>query len=82
MPHTSAKILCDTTQFPLLSFCRPQAKPHGVRGLSKHYHLLLDPKLGHGKYTIRRIPCACISFTNVLDKSWYYGVDPTKQPYE
>ena len=68
----------DTTQFPELSFFSPHAKPHGVRGLSKHYHLRLDPKLDNVKSEIRQIPCACISCTTMLDNTWAYFVDPTK----
>ena len=60
VPHTSIKMPCTTTQVPALSFCGPHAKPHGVRGLRKSYHLVLDPKLGHGKYSMQRITCACI----------------------
>ena len=41
VPHTSVKILCATTQFLVLSFFGPHKKPHGVRGLSKYYHLQL-----------------------------------------
>ena len=78
--HTSVKISCAKTQFIALSFCGPQAKPHGVRGLSKNYHLRLDPKLGHGKCAIQRIPWACISLTTMLDKPWAYDVDTTKNP--
>ena len=44
---------CASTQFPALPFCDPHEKPHGVRGLSKHYHLLLDPILDNGKCEIR-----------------------------
>ena len=36
--HISAKISCATTQFPVFSFFSPHAKPHGMRGLSKHCH--------------------------------------------
>ena len=59
---------CAPTQFQALSFCVPHAKTHGVRGLSKNYYLRLDPKLGHGKCAIIRIPCVCIAFTKMLDK--------------
>ena len=52
VPYISVIMSCATTQFPELSFCGPHAKPHELRGLSKHYHLLLDPKLGNEKYTI------------------------------
>ena len=30
----------------------PHTKPHVVKGLSKHYHLRLDPRLGNGKCSI------------------------------
>ena len=43
------KISCASTQFQELIFFCPHAKPHGVRVLSKHYHLLIEPKLGHIK---------------------------------
>ena len=48
--------------------------------LSKHYHLRLDPILGNGKFEIRRIPCTCISCTNMLDKPWVIGSGPKRQP--
>ena len=49
----SVKMSCASTQFPALPFCDPHEKPHGVRGLSKHYHLLLDPILDNGKCAIK-----------------------------
>ena len=49
-----------------------------MRGLGKHYHLLLDPKLKNGKCAIYQIPCACIAYTTMLDKTWDYKVDPNK----
>ena len=79
MPHTSIKIPCETTQFLVFSFCSQHAKPHRVSGLIKHYHLLLDPKLGHCKCAIRQMTCDFISCTTILDKPRSYSVDPTKQ---
>ena len=64
------KMYCDTNQFPALTFCGSRPKPCGVRGLSNHCHLRFDPKLGHGIYAIRCIPCAFVSCTSVLDKPW------------
>ena len=55
-------------------------KPHGVRGISKHYNLQLEPKLGHGTCEIRRIPCVCVEFTNIMDNPWAPGVDHTQKP--
>ena len=37
----------DENHIGVLTFCGAHVKIHGVRGLSKHYHLKLDPKLGH-----------------------------------
>ena len=37
--HKYVKMYCNTNQFPELSFYGPHSKPHGARGLSKHYHL-------------------------------------------
>ena len=67
---------CATTQLLALPFCGPREKSHGVRGLIKHYNLLLDPKLGHGKFEIRKRPCAGISYTTMLDMIWAYEFDP------
>ena len=50
--HIIVKISYATTPFSALSFCGLHAKPRGVKGLSKHYHLRIDPKLGHGKCTV------------------------------
>ena len=61
--HQDVRIYCNTNQFPALTFCVPHSKPHGARGLSKHYHLRFDPKLGMGICTIFRIPCACVACT-------------------
>ena len=70
---------CNTNQFPTLPFCGPYSKPHGARGISKHYNLRFDPKLGMGKCAIRRIPCACVACTSMLDKPWISGIPPEKQ---
>ena len=39
--HKYLKIYCNTNQFPTLQFCGPHSKPHGTRGMGKHYHLRL-----------------------------------------
>ena len=57
------KMYCNTNQFPELSFSVSHYKPHGARGLSKHYHLRFDPKLGMGICANCRIPCACVACT-------------------
>ena len=73
------KMYCNTNQFPTLPFCGPHSKPHGARGLGKHYHLRFDPKLGMGKCAILRIPCACVACTSMLHKAWIYGIPSEKQ---
>ena len=75
----SVNLSCASMKFHALSFCVPHATPHGVRGLSKHHHLRLDPKSGNGKCEIIRIPCVCIALTNMLDKTWVIGSDPTRK---
>ena len=70
---------CNTNQFPKLPFCGPHSKPHGARGLGKHYHLRFDPKLGMGKCKICRIPCACVAYTSMLDKPWISRMPSEKQ---
>ena len=77
------KIYCNTNQFPELLFSVSHSKPHGARGLSKHYHLRLDTKLGIGVCAIRRISCACVACTSMLDKHWISGISSDKQePYK
>ena len=65
---------CNTSQLPELSFCGPHSKPHGAKGLSKHYHLRFDPKPGTDICAIRRIPCACVACTSMIYKPWIYGI--------
>ena len=72
------KMCCDTNQFPSLTSCGSHPKPHGARGLSKHYHMRFDPKLGHGICAISHIPCACVECTPMLDKPWIYGITSKK----
>ena len=76
--HIPVKISCATTQLPELSFYVPFANTHGVRGLSKHYHLQLDPNLVYVKCAIRKVTCAFLSCKTMLDNPWAYKVDPKK----
>ena len=77
--HQDARMYCNTNQFPALPFCGPHSKPHGARGMSKHYNLRFDPKLGNGVCAIRHIPCACVACTSMLDKSWISGIPSDEQ---
>ena len=80
---------CDTNQLTALQFCVPHPKPHGARGLSKHYNLSFDPKIGHGICEIQRIPCGFMAsrkrnrHTNNLSPSVLIGQfwDNTKLEY-
>ena len=47
--------------------------------MSKHYHLRFNIKVGHGICAILRIPCACVSFTSILDQPWISGIPSKKQ---
>ena len=61
--HTDVIIYCNTNQLPALPICGPPYKPHGARGISKHYHLHFDTKLGNGVCAVYCIPCACVACT-------------------
>ena len=69
----------NTKQFPALQFCGPHSKPHGARGLSKHYHLRFDPKIGNGVCENSRTACACSECTIIIDKPWISGIPFKKQ---
>ena len=58
----------NTKKLPELPFCGPNSKPNGARGLSKHYHLRFDSKLGNGLCAICLISCACVACNKMLDK--------------
>ena len=72
--HKDEKIYCNRNQFTELSFRGPHSKLHGVRRLSKNYHLSFDPKPGMDICAIRRIPCACVKCTSVINKPWISGI--------
>ena len=78
--HKSVKVSFASTKFTALTFFVPHEKSHGVRGLIKHYHLQLEPKLDNGKCAIKRIPCACNVCTNMSDKHWAIVVELIDQP--
>ena len=78
--HFGVKMGCSSEMFPELPFADLTKKHHGARGLGKHYHFRLDPKLGQGKCAIRRIPCACDACMEQLDKKWISGKNDKEQP--
>ena len=71
----------NTNQFPELPFCGPHSKPHGARGLSKHYPLRFDPKLGIGICEIHFIARDCVACTSILDKYCISYIPPDKQEH-
>ena len=73
------KMYCNRNHFPSLPFCGTHSKPHGARGMGKHYNLRFDPKLAMGECAIRRIPFACVACTSMLDKPWISGISSDKQ---
>ena len=77
--HQDVRMYCNINQFPALPSCGPYSKPRGARGLSRHYHLHIDPKLVNGVCVIIRIPCACVACTSMLDKPWTYGIPSDEQ---
>ena len=68
------KMYCNKNQFLALLFCGPHSNPHCARGLGKYYHLRFDTKLGMGECAIRRITCACVACTSMLEKPWISGI--------
>ena len=70
---------CNTNQLTALVFYGPHSIPHGKIEMSKNYHLHFDPKLGNGVCVIRRISCACVACTPMLDKPWISGIQSDKQ---
>ena len=77
--HKDMRIYCNINQFPVLPFCGPHSKPYGARGVSKHYHLRFDPKLGNDACKILRISWSCVSSSSMLDKPWISGIPSDKQ---
>ena len=73
---------CDTKQFPELPFYGTNPNTYVARGLSNHYHLRFNLKLVHGICEICGIPCACVSCTSMLDKTWIYGIPSQKSRYQ
>ena len=73
------KMYCNTNQLPASPFCGPHSKPHCTRGLSKHYHLRFDPKLGMEVCAICRITCEYFACTSMLDKPYISCISSYKK---
>ena len=79
--NSGVKMSFYPTHFPVFIFCGPHAKHHGVRGLNKHYHIIINTKLGNGTCEKFIITCECMACNSTLDKPWFRGISHTKQPY-
>ena len=77
--HKDVIMYCNKNKSPALPCFGPHSKTHGTRGLSKHYHLRFDPKLGNGLCEMFCIPCTCVICTPMLDKPWISGIPLGKQ---
>ena len=73
------EIYFDTNQFPALPYCGPRPNNHRARGFINHYRLSFYPKLVLGICAIRRIPCACVACTSMLEKPWISVIPSKKQ---
>ena len=66
--HKDVKMAWNNMLFPSLNIAENRKKIHGSTGIMSRYHFRVDPDLGQGKCTLRRIPCACINCMAQLDK--------------
>ena len=60
-----AQMYCDTTQCTKFLFISPHKKPHGLRRLSKNYHVRFYTKTGHVICAIHHITCTCTPLKTV-----------------
>ena len=67
--HTGIKMWCNKKLIPSLNFVDGKSYPYGSKGIIRHYHYWLDPKLDPGIVLIRIIPCSFHAFATVLSLS-------------
>ena len=77
--HKDVRMYLNTNQLPALKKFDPNSKPHGARGPSQHYHFCFGSKIVNGVCEIRRIPCACVACTSMLDKPCISDIPSDKQ---
>ena len=65
--NTELKIKRNNKWFPKLTIAEGRKPYHGLNGILTNYHIQFNPYLGLCKCSIRRIPYACIDFTNDMD---------------
>ena len=78
--HKDVIIYSATNWFTELKSQVLHNKPHGVRGLVKHYHMRFYPQLGHGTCATCCIPCDCTSCISILGQPWIPGLTAQQQP--
>ena len=71
--NQDVKMYSATKYFPELDFLGTHNKPHGVRGLCKHYHIRFYTKLGHVTCAIRLITFFCTFSTSIMYQPWDTG---------
>ena len=72
--------LWTNSKCPKLSIANGRNEVYGSGTVLSHYHYRFDPRIGHGKFAMRRIPCLCKHCLDTLDKEWIPGVCPKDQP--
>ena len=65
---------CNTKQLPSFPISGPYSKLHVARGLSNNSNFCFYHKLVNGVCAIHRIPCACVAFKSILDKTLISGI--------
>ena len=68
------------SKFPKLNIANGRNKVYGSGTVLSHYHYRFDPRIGHGKCAMRRIPCLCKHCLDTLDKKWISGECAEDQP--
>ena len=53
--------------FPNLTISDVRKPYRGVNGILTHSHIIRDAYLCLGRCYIRRIPCACVEYSNFMD---------------
>ena len=50
--------------------------------MSKHYHMIFDPKLGHDNYAMCRIIYVYAECTYMIDTLWAHCLSPQQHPHD
>ena len=80
VPYRNIAMTWTKSKFPKLKIAKNKEKIRDSSSVLSHYHYRFDPRLGHGKCAMRRIPCLCDQCCEMLDKKWIPGVNAENQP--